>query len=38
MITLENAIDDIEILGEQPQREALMEAMMAKASTPLYEG
>ncbi len=38
MITLENAIDEIEILGDQPQHETLMEAMMTKASTPLYEG
>ncbi len=38
MITLENATYDIEILGDQPQHKALMEAMMKKNSTPLYEG
>jgi len=34
----ENVTNNIEILRNQPQHETLMEAMMTKASTPLYEG
>jgi hypothetical protein len=38
MITLKISTNTIKILKDQPQHEALMEAMMTKASTPLYEG
>jgi hypothetical protein len=34
----ENVTNNIEILRNQPQHETLMEAMMTKASTSLYEG
>jgi hypothetical protein len=34
----ENVTNNIEILRNQPQHQTLMEAMVTKASTPLYEG